>query len=106
MQGTLIRKQPLFPAGQKHLIEFKPLCGVEGHKADSVAFGYFVVLHDQRYVVQEAGQRLEIGHRANQFLKIFQPPRRLGRLVPLPHVCVTALVKHGGDGYHVTLPHQ
>ena len=59
------------------------------------AFSSFSITSDD--VIEEARQRLEIGQRADQFLQVLQPPRRLGRLVLLPHLRVAALVEHGGD---------
>ena len=42
---------------------------------------------------QEPLQVLELLQRLDQFLEVFQPPRRLGRLVVLPHAGVAALVQ-------------
>ena len=93
VQRALVWEQPLLPARQEHRVELQPLRAVQRHQADPVAFGCFVVLHHQRYMVEEAGQRFEIGQRANQFLQVFEPSRCFGRFVLLPHVGVAALVE-------------
>lgn len=41
---------------------------------------------------EEALQILELFQRLDQFLEVFQPPRRLGRLVLLPHAGVAGFV--------------
>ncbi len=41
------------------------------------------VVHDQADMFEKPGQVLELGHRDDQFLEVFEPPRRVGRLVGL-----------------------
>jgi hypothetical protein len=44
-------------------------------------------------VLEEGAQDLEFLHGADQFLEVFQPARRVGRAVVLPHGGVAALVE-------------
>ena len=53
-----------------------------------------VAVHHQRDVLEEAGEVLEILHRAHQLLEVFQAAGGVGALVVLPHRGVAALVEH------------
>ena len=97
IQRSLIGKQALLPARQEHCVELQSFCPVQCHEADAVALGRFIVLHDQRHVVEKARQCLEVGQRANQLLQVLQPARRLRRLIPLPHVGIAAFIEQRGD---------
>ena len=52
------------------------------------------VVHDERHVFEHALQVLEVVKLVAQFLEVFQAPRRLGRLVVLPHGGVARVLEN------------
>ena len=63
-----------------------------------------LVVHDERDVFEEALQVLELLERLDQFLEVLEPPRRLGRLVVLPHRRVARLVEDALGQLDMALP--
>jgi hypothetical protein len=59
----------------------------------TLGLSFLLVVHDQRDMFEEPLQVLEGFQRADEFLEVVQPARRLGRLVVLPHGGVAALVE-------------
>ncbi len=88
-----MREQPFLPARQEHDVELEALGGVQRHQRDAVAVVALLGVHDQRDVLEEAGQRLELVHEADELLQVLQPRLRLRALVGLPHRRVAALVE-------------
>ena len=52
-----------------------------------------VAVHDKGHVFQEALKVLELLQRLDQFLEVVEPPRRIGRLVVLPHGRIAGFVQ-------------
>ena len=71
-------KEPFLPTRQKHRIEFEPLGAVQGHQIDHVAGAVGGVVHDQADMFEKPGEVLELGHRDNQLLQVFEAARRVG----------------------------
>ena len=94
LEGAVVGKQAVLPAGQKDQIELQPLGAVQGHDADLVLAAALIGLHHQRHMLQEPLQGLEIGHGVDQFLEVVEPARRLGGLVLLPHPGIAGFVEH------------
>ena len=90
----LVREHPLLPAGQEHGVELQALGAVQGHQGDHVAGRVLDVVHDQADVLEEAGQRLELGERLDQLLEVLEPAGRVGGAVLLPHPDVAGLLEH------------
>jgi hypothetical protein len=77
------------------------LGAVQGHDRNLGPGLVSVVVHDQTDMFQEPLQVLELLQRLDQFLQVFQPPRRVGRLVGLPHGGVAALVQDTPGDLHM-----
>ena len=95
VQGALMREQPFLPTGQEDLLEFQPLGRMQGHQIGHVGAGLLGILHHQADMLQEAVEVLELLHAGDQLFQIFQPARRIGRFVGLPHGGVSGFVEHG-----------
>ena len=54
VERALMRKQALFPSGQKHRLEFEAFCGMHGHDRNGVGLGPAVGVHDQRDVFEKS----------------------------------------------------
>ena len=104
VHAALAREQPVFPARQEHRRKLQPLGGVQGHDRDLVHRFLGVIFHDQRDMLQKALQRLKLLQRLDQFLEVFEPPRRFRRLVGLPHAGVAGLVKDHFGQFDMALP--
>ena len=68
---------------------------MQGHQGDHVAGRVLGVVHDQPDVLEEAGERLELGERLDQLLEVLEPAGRIGRAVLLPHPDVAGFLEHG-----------
>jgi hypothetical protein len=88
-----VREEALLPARQEHDVELQPLGRVQRHQRDALAAILRIGVHDQRHVLQEALQRVELVHEADQLLQVLQPRVRLRALVVLPHLRVARLVE-------------
>ena len=53
-----------------------------------------VGVHDQRDVLEESGEVLELLHGADQLFQVLQPAGGVGAAILLPHLGVAALVEH------------
>ena len=94
VERALVREQAFLPAGQEHGVELEPLGGMQRHDRDGVAAFALVGVHHQRDVLEEALQVLELLHRADELLQVFQPAGGVGAAVLLPHLGVAELVEH------------
>ena len=94
VERALVREQAFLPAGQEHGVEFQPLGGMQRHDGDGVGIGAAVGVHHQRDVLEEALQVLELLHRADQLLEVFQAAGGVGGAVLLPHLGVAGFVEH------------
>ena len=94
VERALAREQAFLPAGQEHGVEFEPLGGMHGHDRDRFAALALVGVHHQRDVLEEAGEVLELLHRAHQLLEVFEPAGGVGGAVLLPHLGVAGFVEH------------
>ena len=70
---------------------------VQRHDRDRIGVLRPVAVHHQRDVLEEPLQVLELLHRADELLEVFQPSGGVGRAVALPHVGVARLVEHDLD---------
>ncbi len=87
IKRALAGKQPLLPARQEHDGKLKPLGGMQSHQGDFLARAvFFGRFHHQRHMLQEAGECLEILHRAHKLFEVLKPARCIGRFVVLPHL--------------------
>ena len=93
VQGTLMREQSFFPTRKENGVEFESLGGMQRHDRHRLAFAV-VGIHDQRDVLEEAGEILELLHRADQLFEVFETPGGIGAAVLLPHLGIAALVEH------------
>ena len=93
VEGALMGKQPLLPAGQEDGLELQPLGRVQRHDRDGVHLGVLLGVHDQRHMLQEGGQRVIGLHGADEFLEVLQSARRLGRAIVLPHLGVAGFLE-------------
>ena len=93
VQRALVREQSFLPAGQKHGLEFEALGRVQRHDVDGVEIFVLLGVHDQCDMFEEGAQRLVLLHGADQLFQVFQPARRFGRTVGLPHLRVAGLVE-------------
>src|SRR5207302_10633973 len=62
----------LLPARQEHGVKFEPLGAVQGHQIDHVAGAVGGVVHDQADMFEKPAKVLELGHRDDQLLEVFQ----------------------------------
>ena len=90
----LVRKEPVFPAGQEDGLEFQPLCRMQRHDVDGIELGILLGVHDQRDMLQEGAQALILLHGADQLLQVLEPAGRFRRAVVLPHRGVAGFVQH------------
>src|SRR5579875_2674839 len=91
---ALVRKEALLPAGQEDIVEFEAFGAVQGHEADHVAAGFGGVLHDEADVIEEPAEAVEFSHRRDQLFEVFEPTRRVGRFIRLPHRRVARFVEN------------
>ncbi|MPL84433.1 hypothetical protein SDC9_30398 [bioreactor metagenome] len=94
---ALAREQPVLPARQEDDRKFQPLRRMQRHDRDLVLALGTVIVHDQRDVLEEALQVLELLERLHQFLQVLEPARRLGGLVVLPHRDIARLLEDALD---------
>ncbi len=94
VERALAREQAFLPAGQEHGVEFEPLGGMHGHDRDRFARLALVGVHHQRDVLEEAGEVLELLHRAHQLLEVFEAAGGVGGAVLLPHFRVPGFIEH------------
>ena len=95
VERALVREQPLLPAGQEHGVEFEPLGGMQRHHRHRLGAAETALdIHHQRNMFEKALQVLELLHRADQFLQIFQPSRGVGGTVLLPHLRIAGFIEH------------
>ena len=59
------------------------------------------IVHDEADMFEEPLQVLKLLKRFHEFLEVFQPPRRLGRFVVLPHAGVAAFIEDHLGKLHV-----
>ena len=88
-----MREESLLPARQENVVEFESLGAMQGHEADHVAAGLGGVLHHQADVIEKAREAIELGHRGNQFFEVFEPARRVGRFIRLPHAGIARFIE-------------
>ena len=107
VERALVREQAFLPAGQEHGLELQPLGRMQRHDGDGVELLVLLGVHDQRDMLEEGAQRLVFLHGADQLLQVFEPARRLGRAVVLPHLGVAALLQDdlGELGVRLGLDH-
>lgn len=86
-----MREKTFLPAGQEDRIEFQTLGRMQRHDRDGIHVLVLLGIHDQRDMFEEAAHALEGFHRADEFLQVFKPAGRFGRLVVLPHVGIARL---------------
>ena len=103
VHAALAREQPLFPAGQEHHRKLQPLGGVKRHDGDLFLRLALLIVHDQRDVFEKALQAVKLLQRLDEFLQVFQPPRRLGRFVVLPHRDVAGFFKDDFGQSHMAI---
>ena len=83
---------------------------MQRHDVDRIRRRRRVGVHDQGDMLEEAGHRLELLHRADQLLEVFEPPGRVGRAVGLPHLGVAGLLQNDltelgvGQGVELVAP--
>src|SRR6266699_1550184 len=73
-ERALMRKQAFLPARQEHGVELESLGGMQGHDRDRFGVGRAVGIHDQRDVLEEALQVLELVHRTYELLQVLESP--------------------------------
>ena len=93
IQRALVREEAFFPAGKDDRLEFKALGRVQRHDVDGIEVFVLLGIHDQRDVFEERAQRLVFLHRADQFFQVFQPARRFGGAIRLPHCRIAGFVE-------------
>ena len=71
-----------------------PLAECKRHDRDGVEVLALVAIHHQRDVLEEAGEVLELVHRADQLLEVVEPAGGVGGAVLLPHLGVAGFVEH------------
>ena len=71
----------------------RPLARVQRHQRDAVAAVLRADVHDERDMLEETLQGLELVHEADQLFQVLQPRLRLRALVVLPHLRVAGLVQ-------------
>src|SRR5262249_47942166 len=72
VERALVRKQPFLPARQEHRIELEALGRMQRHDRDRIGVRSAVGIHDERHMLEEALQVLELLHGAYELLEIFQ----------------------------------
>ena len=87
VQAALVGEQPLLPARQEHDVELQPLGRVQRHQRDALVAVVRVDVHDQRDVLQEALQRLELVHEADSSFRFSSRDCACG-LLSFCHICV------------------
>ena len=93
VEAALMGKQPFLPTGEKHRVELEALGGVQRHQGNAVAVVGFVGVHDERNVLQEAFERVEVVHEAHELLQVLEPRVGLWALVGLKHGRIAGLVE-------------
>ncbi len=88
-----MRQKPLVPAGEEHGVEFEPLGGMERHQIDAVVALFGLRIHDQGHMLEEACERVELLHEADQLLQILELRLRLRRALGLPHAGIAGLIE-------------
>ena len=95
IKRALVREHAFLPAGQEHGLEFEALRGVQRHNRNAIVGLVRGGVHHEGDVLEEAGEVLELFHRADEFLEVFEPPGGIGRTVLLPHIGVAGLLENG-----------
>ena len=67
---------------------------MQGHDADLCIGIRLLVIHDQADMFEKALKVFKRFQCLDQLFQVFQPPRRLGRLVVLPHRRIAGFVKN------------
>ncbi len=94
IEGALVGKQTLFPAGEKDGVEFEALGRVQGHDRNRIAAFAGIAVHDQRDVFEETAKVFELFHGADEFFQVFQPSGGVGGFVVLPHGGVAGFIEN------------
>ena len=61
-----MRQQAFVPARQEHGVEFQPFGRMQRHQIDAVGAFFGLRVHHQADMFEEAGQRVELLHEADQ----------------------------------------
>ena len=93
VHAALAGEKTVLPSRQEDDGIFQPLRRVQRHDRDRVLRLVIVAIHDQGHMFQKALKVVEFLQRLDQFLEVFQPARRLGRFVVLPHGGIAGLVE-------------
>ncbi len=93
IEAALMGQEPFVPAGQEHGVEFQPLGRMKRHQVDPVGAFFGRRVHDERDMLHEARERVELLHEADQLLQVLQAPLRLLGAVRLPHGGVAGFIE-------------
>ena len=93
VKAALMGKQPFVPAGQEHRVEFQPLGRMQRHQADALVAFFGLRVHHQGHMLEEAGERVELLHEADQLFQVLELRLRLRRALGLPHAGVAGLIE-------------
>ena len=103
VERALVGEQAFLPARQEHGVELQSLGGMQRHDAHHVGVAAVGHVGQQRHVLEESGQGVELLQRVGQLLEVFQPALGFGRAVEAQHVGVAQLVEDGLD--HLDMVH-
>ena len=78
-------EQAFVPPREEHRIELEPLGAVQRHQADATLAFLGLRVHDEGHMLEEARERVELLHEADQFLQVLELALRLLRALRLPH---------------------
>ena len=93
VEAPLMRQEPFVPAGEEHGVEFEPLGGMKRHQVDAVGAFLGLRVHDQAHMLEEARERVELLHEADQLFQVLELRLRLRRALGLPHAGIAGLIE-------------